>query len=215
VKLPLSSSDLTAIGVDGYVVYAGTYSGSMYRSTDKGETWTPVTGWDGNGGIRSFAFSEANIFAGTVGQGVYRSADAGTSWTPVNTGLTSFDIRSLVLSGTDLFAGTDGGVWRRPLLEVSVDPVRWSVPLTYELCQNYPNPFNPTTSVTYRLPAASDVRLVVYDILGREVSVLVNERKNAGSYEVKFDAPGLSSGVYFYRLQAGDFVQTHKMLFVR
>jgi hypothetical protein len=56
---------------------------------------------------------------------------------------------------------------------------------------------------------------VVYDILGREVSVLVNERKNAGSYEVKFDAPGLSSGVYFYRLQAGDFVQTHKMLFVR
>jgi hypothetical protein len=81
--------------------------------------------------------------------------------------------------------------------------------------QNYPNPFNPTTVVSYQLSAGSDVRLAVYDVLGREVTVLVNERESLGSYEVKFDAAGLASGVYCYRLTAGNFVQAHKMLLLR
>ena len=85
----------------------------------------------------------------------------------------------------------------------------------FSLGQNYPNPFNPTTVISYQLPAASDVRLVVYDVLGREVAVLVNERKTPGSYEVKFDGSGLTSGVYLYRLTAGSFVQTRKLLLLR
>ncbi len=90
-----------------------------------------------------------------------------------------------------------------------------NAPLQYILAQNYPNPFNPSTSIKYELPRASLVRLSVYDIVGREVSVLVNERKNAGSYQVKFDGAGLSSGVYFYRLHAGDFLQTRKLCLIR
>jgi hypothetical protein len=130
--------------------------------------------------------------------------------------------------GTDLIAGTRyEGVWRRPLSEIisSAQPISGNLPAAFELCQNYPNPFNPTTTIKYELPKASVVRLSVYDILGREVSVLVNERKNAGSYEVKFsakggsasggDASGLSSGVYFYRLQAGDFTQTKRLLLLK
>jgi hypothetical protein len=89
------------------------------------------------------------------------------------------------------------------------------LPTTYALLQNYPNPFNPTTVVRYQLPVVNDVRLAVYDILGREVSLLVNERKDAGVYEVKFDASRLSSGVYLYRLQAGDFTQAQKMMVPR
>jgi hypothetical protein len=89
------------------------------------------------------------------------------------------------------------------------------VPRRYALEQNYPNPFNPTTVIRYQVPVVSEVRLVVYDLLGREVSVLVNERKNAGSYEVKFDATGLVSGVYLYRLTAGSFVQTRKLLLLK
>jgi Secretion system C-terminal sorting domain len=85
----------------------------------------------------------------------------------------------------------------------------------FDLEQNYPNPFNPSTTIKYELPKVSDVRLSVYDMLGREVSVLVNERKNAGSYEVKLDAAGLGSGVYLCRLQAGDFVQSRKLLLLR
>lgn len=90
-----------------------------------------------------------------------------------------------------------------------------SLPQSFSLSQNFPNPFNPATIVQYEVPAAGDIRLSVYDLLGREVLVLVNEKKPAGVYEVRFDAPGLSSGVYLYRLTAGSFVQTRKMLLVR
>jgi hypothetical protein len=90
-----------------------------------------------------------------------------------------------------------------------------NVPEIYNLSQNYPNPFNPSTTIKYELPKSSEVRLSVYDILGREVSVLVNERRDARVHEVKFDASDLSSGVYFYRLQAGDFTQTKRLLLLK
>ncbi len=81
--------------------------------------------------------------------------------------------------------------------------------------QNYPNPFNPSTTIAYALPKSSDVRLSVCDMLGREASVLVNERKDAGVHEVKLHASGLASGVYVYRLQAGEFVQTRKLVLLQ
>ena len=86
---------------------------------------------------------------------------------------------------------------------------------TYRLEQNYPNPFNPTTNITYVLPKAENVSLKVYDVLGREVATLVNEVKPAGAYTVPFNASNLASGVYFYKLQAGSFVQTKKMMLVK
>ena len=89
------------------------------------------------------------------------------------------------------------------------------MPKAFALLQNYPNPFNPSTTIKLELPKSSVVRLSVFDILGREVSVLVNERREAGAYEVKFDGSNLASGVYFYRLQAGSFVQTRKLLLLR
>ena len=88
-------------------------------------------------------------------------------------------------------------------------------PMQFVLYQNYPNPFNSSTTITFELPKSSVVKLSVYDMLGREVSVLVNDRVDAGVHEVRFDASGNSSGVYFYRLQAGDFVQTRRLLFLR
>ena len=92
---------------------------------------------------------------------------------------------------------------------------REELPVSYDLHQNYPNPFNPSTTIKYDLPKSSVVRLTVYDMLGREVSMLVNERKEMGVYEVKFDGSRLSSGVYFYQIQAGSFVETRKLLLVR
>jgi poly(3-hydroxybutyrate) depolymerase len=90
-----------------------------------------------------------------------------------------------------------------------------TTPLAFSLDQNYPNPFNPVTTIRFRLARTVNVNLTIYDILGRRAAVLVNERRKAGVHEVKFDAIGLSSGVYFYRLQAGDFVQTRKLLVLR
>jgi hypothetical protein len=89
------------------------------------------------------------------------------------------------------------------------------MPGEFALLQNYPNPFNPSTTIKYELPTPSEVRMSVYDILGREVSVLVNERQQAGYHEVKFDGNGLSSGVYFYRIEAGSFIQTRKLMLLR
>jgi cyclomaltodextrinase / maltogenic alpha-amylase / neopullulanase len=89
------------------------------------------------------------------------------------------------------------------------------MPKTFALEQNYPNPFNPSTTIRYQLPQSATVSLKIYDVLGREVQTLVNERQAAGQYSVLFNASGLASGVYFYRLQAGNFVQTKKMMLLK
>jgi hypothetical protein len=86
---------------------------------------------------------------------------------------------------------------------------------TFELKQNYPNPFNPSTIINYQIEHSGKVSLRVYDILGNEVAILVDEEKEAGLYSVDFDASKLSSGVYFYKLQSGKFVQTRKMILIR
>jgi serine protease AprX len=85
----------------------------------------------------------------------------------------------------------------------------------FYLSQNYPNPFNPETIIKYQLPSSGNVSLKVYDLLGREVAILANEMKTAGSYEVKFSGNKLSSGIYFYRLKSGDFMNTKKMLLIK
>jgi hypothetical protein len=89
------------------------------------------------------------------------------------------------------------------------------LPKVFALEQNYPNPFNPSTTIRYQLPVASEVKLEVYDVLGKKIATLVNERQSAGSYQVVWNASGLSSGTYFYRLQAGTFTQTKKMILVK
>ena len=94
-------------------------------------------------------------------------------------------------------------------------PIGGLLPDGPRLHQNYPNPFNPSTIIEFELPKSSIVRLSVYDMLGREVSVLLNERREAGVHEVRFDGSNLASGVYFYRLTAGDFLQTRRLLLLR
>jgi hypothetical protein len=89
------------------------------------------------------------------------------------------------------------------------------IPNFYALDQNYPNPFNPTTKITYALPKAGSVNLVVYDILGREVATLVNEVKQAGIHTVDFNASNLASGIYFYSMKSGDFTAVKKMVLVK
>jgi hypothetical protein len=98
---------------------------------------------------------------------------------------------------------------------VSVDNEVNSLPESYNLFQNYPNPFNPSTTIRYSITNSELVRIKVYDILGREVRVLVNEFKQPGNYAIKFDATGLASGIYLYRIESGSFVQTKKMILLK
>ncbi|MDI6803992.1 MAG: T9SS type A sorting domain-containing protein [Bacteroidota bacterium] len=89
------------------------------------------------------------------------------------------------------------------------------LPTKFSLGQNYPNPFNPTTVINYSLPIDNYVTLKVYDVLGREVSMLVDEYKDAGYYEVEFNGSSLSSGVYFYKLTAGSYTAMKKLLITK
>src|SRR5690554_2193532 len=93
--------------------------------------------------------------------------------------------------------------------------VKFPFTTEYRLQQNYPNPFNPVTNILYQLPTSGLVQLKVYNLLGSEVAVLVNEVKSEGSYEVSFDASSLPSGVYIYSLRVNDFVQNSKMTLLK
>ncbi len=97
----------------------------------------------------------------------------------------------------------------------SVETIHSNNPIRFELKQNYPNPFNPTTKIKYQLPDAGFVTLKVYDVLGNEIATLVNEEKQTGTYEITWYAENLPSGIYFYRLQAGSFILTKKMVLMK
>lgn len=97
----------------------------------------------------------------------------------------------------------------------SSSPIENELPLEFSLKQNYPNPFNPTTNILFSVAEIADVNLVVYDILGRKVATLVNEVKTPGNYMINFNASSLSSGAYFYRLEAGSFVSIRKMMLIK
>jgi hypothetical protein len=94
-------------------------------------------------------------------------------------------------------------------------PERAEVPREYSLQQNYPNPFNPSTTIRFELPHASRVSLKVYNLLGQEVVTLVDDEMQAGVYEVQFNAASLSSGMYVYRLRAGEYVATKRMILMK
>ena len=118
---------------------------------------------------------------------------------------------------TDLLAAfIDGEFYGDASLIVSVDLEELStLPGGYNLSQNYPNPFNPVTSLEYTLLSPGEVRLIIFNLLGQEVVYLINEAQQAGKHKVVWDASNFVSGIYFYRLQAGDFVQTRKMVLLK
>jgi gluconolactonase len=132
-----------------------------------------------------------------------------TPQTPSNCAWGDADRKSLYITAQTSVYRT------RPGIGTGVNEGRRNAPDHFELQQNYPNPFNPRTGVKFQVPGVSTVKIAVYDMLGREVAVLVNEKKVPGTHEVSFDASGLSSGAYLYRFTAGNFVQARKMLVIR
>ena len=90
-----------------------------------------------------------------------------------------------------------------------------NVPAQFTLAQNYPNPFNPTTNIQFSIPEAGNVRITVYDTIGREVAVLIDREMSAGTHEVTFDAANMSTGIYLYKMQSNDFVTVKKMMLMK
>ena len=209
---------LAAISASGGTnLFAGTYGGGVFLSSDNGSNWSAVNGGLTDLNVNCLTFSDKNLFAGT-NSGVFVSTNNGVNWSAVGSGLASDPVLCLTVSGTNLFAGlAHGKVYRRPLGEMVTSVNRFSgdVPARFALEQSYPNPFNPSTDIVYSQPASSFVTLKVFDVLGREVKTLVNDSRPQGTYTVPFNASGLPSGLYVYRLQAGNFVSSKKMVVMK
>jgi photosystem II stability/assembly factor-like uncharacterized protein len=228
------SARILSLAVDASgQIFAGTDVGAIFRSADNGDSWTRADGGLTTINVWSLLTSaKGEIFAGTYESGVLRSTDSGASWTPLNAGLTNMNVRALAISPSgDFFAGTAGnGVFRRVELATSVRETTAEAPASFALEQNYPNPFwseatsrlagNPSTSINYQLLQAAPTSLTIYNMLGQEVRKLVNTQQPAGYHTVVWDGRDnagrpVPSGVYHYRLQAGSFTMTKRMLMAK
>jgi hypothetical protein len=219
VNTGVTNNTINTFTVSGTDIFFGANSGSVCVATNNGTSWISSSPGSIYLYVYGLTISGGNIFAGTYGGGVYRSTLTNTSanWTDINTGLSTTSIFSLAASKTYLFAGGYGYVWRRALSEVitAVEKLSSDIPTKLTLEHNYPNPFNPTTSIRYQVPIAEVVTLKVYDALGKEIISLANGYKTAGTYEAKFNGQNLSSGVYYYKLTAGDYSITKKMTLMK
>jgi len=215
-----------ALFATGDIVFSGHRFG-IYKSTDEGNTFDSVGISAMDMAVVSFVIDENRIYAGyTRSAGndffVWYSDDLGQSW---NIFAHEFQfLHHLYIYDNKIWAATNNGLWYTNLQPGSVDPIN-SIK-SFELYQNFPNPFNPSTTISYEIPdvgtglsasgGLSNVTLKVYDILGSEISTLVNEEKGPGKYAVEFSASNeIASGLFFYRLQVGDLIQTKKMILLK
>lgn len=215
-----SNISIVCFTYSGNNIFAGTSKG-IYLTTNYGDSWSEA---DNGIPANTFYYSKFNmivnnneIFAGTK-NGVFVTKDMGNNWISVNDGLSgnAIIINSLTTNGNNIFISTNDGVWKRTLTEiVSVENSKDNLPKDFLLYQNYPNPFNPKTEIEFRIPEHGFVSLKVYDVLGREVSTLVNEFKPAGNYRVTFDASNLPSGMYIYQMRVNNFIAAKKLLVLK
>ncbi|MBI1939423.1 MAG: T9SS type A sorting domain-containing protein [Ignavibacteriales bacterium] len=196
-----------------------------------------------NSSVRALAVMEGNLYAGgdftTTNPGnpsVSVSANRiakwdGSNWSALGSGMfgnSGCSVAALAEIGGDLYAAgtfySAGGVYANNIAKYSCsstptsvydDQSNYSLPQNFNLSQNFPNPFNPTTTIRYNIPKAGFVKISVYDILGQQIKVLVNEEKNPGVYEVKFDGKNLASGIYFYTIRTADFYKSKKMILLK
>jgi hypothetical protein len=165
--------------------------------------------------------------------GIYESTDEGQTWNQINVGLppeppvSALAIKSINETSAELYAGlfndtTNGAGVYKLSVTVGVEEVDNQIPSDYKLEQNYPNPFNPSTNFEFQVASLPDgkagfglVVLKVYDVLGKEIATIVNEELPVGRYSRQWEAEGLSSGVYFYRLSIENFTQTKKLLLMK
>jgi hypothetical protein len=156
-------------------------------------------------------------FFGSSVDTTFSTADTTATFYPGNIQpSSSYVLTGYVTNGYDTTATSNSIFFSTASIVTDVEEASARVPMSYTLYQNYPNPFNPQTTISYLLPRASTVTLKVYDLIGREVAILMqNERKVPGNYKISFDASNLSSGVYFYKLQTKRFIKTKQMVLVK
>lgn len=206
-----------------YITFYGFGSGHVYKSTDSGDSWNDITGSLPDVPTVSAIVDPYNSNHVYVGNdlGVYVSTDGGTTWDNFSRGLPTaviaMDLNITTVNSVIRVATHGNGAYERKLLStvVSVTEQNSVVISDFNLEQNYPNPFNPNTIIRWGISSDDFVSLKVFDLLGNLVATLVNGVKPAGSYETEFKAGELVSGTYFYKLEAGNFSETKKMILLK
>ena len=203
ISIPLNVSSYPALYLSWYQKYAletGYDYGFVEISSNNGTSWQKIATFNGKDSttwkyqsydITSFANSSSNMKVR------FRdSCDVSLNWD-------GWYIDNIEITGYQI-APTGIGNQNSE-----------NIPVKYDLSQNYPNPFNPSTKINFAIPKEGFVKITIFDLLGREVRVLVNENKTAGYYSVDFSGEGFSSGFYFYKMESGSYVTTKKMMLIK
>lgn len=197
-------------------------NGCIFRSTNGGTNWSLLNDTAGLSGIDMIDIEAVDTGRGwSVGEGGYIiKQKTQTEWVTERTLSTSFGSAEnlwgidFVGSNTAYVSGYYGTIYRLDITSLTGIAGN-NTPLVYSLSQNYPNPFNPVTMIQFSLPEAQNVSLKVYNVLGETVASLVNTKLTAGSYDIEWNAINAPSGVYFYKLEAGNFTETKKMILLK
>ena len=200
---------------DNNSAYAFSYK-YIFKTSNSGLNWTKVNNDLQNGG------KDVNYIGSTfyvvTGSNVYKSVNGGINWANSelnNSPYTCYSI-SYINENTGWVAGESGSLFRNNnSTAIGIEPISNEIPIQFLLFQNYPNPFNPETSIKFDLPENTFVKFVVFDITGKEIEVLVNEHLKKGSYDIKWNAANLPSGIYFYRLITEKFSDSRKMILIK
>jgi photosystem II stability/assembly factor-like uncharacterized protein len=192
-------------------------SPGLLKTINNGVNWTAITNPYTTSSISGIVGAQQTWWVAQQGTGISKSTDDGATWTTAYTAAAgSYYHMTKSRSGATIWAiRSNGGISRYGLPITGINSISNEVPATFSLSQNYPNPFNPTTKINFALPKSGLVTLKVYDVLGKEVATLVNEVKNAGTYNYEFDGSALTSGVYFYKLEGNGFSSVKKMMLVK
>lgn len=213
----LNNVSVASIAVNGNNIFGGTLNNGVYYSDNNGASWIH-TSLDTVTQVTSIIVSGSNVFAGSYFSGFCVSSDNGGNWIQRNEGFVyGVSLRILFLANNYVFAGTPAyGVFRRPISDIiGINTISSEIPKDFQLSQNYPNPFNPSTNIQFQVSITQFVELKVYDALSKEVCMLVNEQLKPGTYDVNWNAVDFPSGIYFYRLNAGIFLETKKMILIK
>lgn len=203
-----------------YQTFPG-YFGAICRTTNQGISWSvqyPPTGM-----IYELVIADENTIYACCDNGKFlKSTNSGINWNVYQSCYSSYLYSMDFANANTGFAVSDGGIIIKTTngggTPIGLNPVSQIVPAEFRLYRNYPNPFNPTTRIKFSIPAGvqgEKVEISVFDVAGRNVKVLVNEVLKAGLYEVSWNAAQFSSGIYFCRMKAGDFINTNKMVLLK
>ncbi|MCW8818240.1 MAG: T9SS type A sorting domain-containing protein [Ignavibacteriaceae bacterium] len=193
----------------------------VFRSTDMGTTWSDISSNLPDAPVDAFAVDPVDPSRLYLGNdvGMYVSFNSGQSWWVLGEGLPVLPIGDIEIhpATRELVAGTYGRSMYKIDLNLIPSNIESSEPVVsgFNLEQNYPNPFNPSTKIKYTITQTSNVVIKVFDILGNDITTLVNEEKPAGNYEVDFKATDLASGIYLYKLITNEFSETKKMILLK